>query len=209
MNSSFIELKRRMRREAQERRASLTEAERAAKSRLICEEIFERHVLPLKAARSTLTLFTYIPFRTETDTLPLLEWSWLQGIDVVVPKVNPLTQQFELHGINGLGDLEAGAWGIREPKEGTPVVDDLTCIDVILVPGLAFDRLGGRLGYGGGYYDRFFEKLESVGKMKPLTLAPAFEVQLFDAVPMEEHDFRLDAVVTENSSFDRQRSSSI
>lgn len=207
MNLSFIEIKRRMRRVAQERRASLTEAERAAKSRLICEHIIERYFRPLLAAHSSVTLFTYIPFRTETDTLPLVEWGRQHGIQTLVPKVDPSTQQFELHRIEGLDDLEAGAWGILEPKEGTPVVGDLSCIDIILVPGLAFDRLGGRLGYGGGYYDRFFERLEKATTAKPLTLAPAFEVQLFDAIPMEEHDFRLDAVITENSSFGGRRSS--
>ena len=88
-----------------------------------------------------------------------------------------------------------GAFLSREQQQSGLTAS--TAIDVIIVPGLAFDRQGGRLGYGSGFYDRFIEHYEKRGLPHPLKLGVCFETQLLDDVPMEQHDLRVDRIITE------------
>src|SRR5690606_17515013 len=104
-------------------------------------------------------------------------------------------KQLNVHLARGRDELETGAWGILEPKPAVPLVDTLTTIAVVLVPGLAFDAKGGRLGYGAGYYDRFFDRF--AGQQQPLRIGVCYSAQLVEQVPMEAHDYAMDAVVTE------------
>ncbi len=96
-------------------------------------------------------------------------------------------------------ELVAGVWGIREPDPArcAPMATDEP--DLVLVPGVAFDIRGGRIGYGAAYYDRL------LGRCPPGTplVAAAFEVQIVDAVPMEPHDRRVDRIVTEQHVYPR------
>jgi 5-formyltetrahydrofolate cyclo-ligase len=137
-----------------------------------------------------------MPFRSEMDVTPVMEWCWKQGIHVVVPKVVQSTSQMKLYYINNYDDVELGAYGIREPKESNSELTDLSLVDVILVPGVAFDRQGGRLGMGGGYYDRFMDKLLLLENM-PSCIALCFQSQVVDHVPSEPHDLRVDVILTE------------
>lgn len=192
-------LKAQLRKQAEAVRASLSETERAENSALICKKAvrFLEDRLSFAQGRSC-TLFSYVPFRTELDVTPVMEWCWELGGTVVVPKVIRDKKLMSLHVIRGNEDLETGKWGIREPLMSTPVWRRAADIDVMLVPGLAFDSMGGRLGYGGGYYDAFIRRCrENVGK-EPFKLALAFDAQIVPEVPMDNHDFRVDAVLTEN-----------
>ena len=99
--------------------------------------------------------------------------------------------QLEHREISALSQLVDAAFGLREPDpELAPPLDSGIC-DVIVVPGVAFDVEGGRLGMGGGYYDRFLAQVSA-----PI-VGLAFEMQLFDALPMSAHDQRVDLIVTE------------
>ncbi|TNJ66768.1 5-formyltetrahydrofolate cyclo-ligase [Paenibacillus hemerocallicola] len=192
-------LKAQLRKQAEAVRASLSETERAENSALICKKAvrFLEDRLSFARGRSC-TLFSYVPFRTELDVTPVMEWCWELGGTVVVPKVIRDKKLMSLHVIRGNEDLETGKWGIREPLMSAPVWRRAADIDVMLVPGLAFDSMGGRLGYGGGYYDAFIRRCrENVGK-EPFKLALAFDAQIVPEVPMDNHDFRVDAVLTEN-----------
>ena len=92
-------------------------------------------------------------------------------------------------------ELVPGAYGIPEPNaEAHPVVD-VADVDVILVPGLAFDCRGHRLGYGKGYYDSLLANLDALPK-KPLLVGISYDETLFDELPIEDHDIRMDVVVT-------------
>src|SRR3712207_8849667 len=95
-------------------------------------------------------------------------------------------------------DLLAGTWGIREPRLDRCARVEPHIIDFVLVPGLAFDSWGGRLGYGGGFYD----KLLADG-LSPCTwlVAGAFECQMVEKIPLNEHDMPMDVVVTENGHY--------
>lgn len=144
-------------------------------------------------------LFTYMPIRTEIDVTPVMRWCWERGVPVVLSRTDRERKTMSLHFVQTLSDLaaETGPWGIREPKASRPELADLGGIGVILVPGLGFDAEFGRLGYGGGFYDRFMQRFEPLGLTRPHCVAAAFDVQLVRKVPLGWHDFRVDEIITE------------
>jgi 5-formyltetrahydrofolate cyclo-ligase len=142
----------------------------------------------------------YVPFRTEADVLPMLRWCWAQRIEVSVPRVDPAAKRMTLHAIAGEEQLMPGAYGIREPAPHAPLAaaQGPGTSQVMLVPGLAFDAAGRRLGYGGGYYDRLLEPLRPALASGALQLAAvAFAAQIVDVVPTEPHDVRVRFLITE------------
>ena len=185
--------KARLRTAALEARAKLTQEERTALSRRICERI-EAH--PAFAAAQT-ALF-YMPVRGEVDVLPLLRLALRQGKACALPRCLP-ENRLEFYLIRFLDvDLEPGRWGIAEPK----LVPENLCrpdgSSVIIVPGVAYGRPGGRVGYGAGYYDRF---LRSLG-CHPTTIAPAYGFQLYETIPQSSQDQPVDCIVTEAETID-------
>lgn len=148
-------------------------------------------------------LFTYMPIRTEVDVTPVMRWCWELGVPVVLSRTDRERKTMSLHVVGSLNDLAAntGPWGIREPKASQPELRDLGAIGLILVPGLGFDRGYGRLGYGGGFYDRFMQRFEPLGLKRPHCLAAAFDSQIVEQVPLGWHDFRVDEIVTESLHF--------
>ncbi|CAH1231578.1 hypothetical protein PAECIP111891_06853 [Paenibacillus allorhizoplanae] len=192
-----------LRKEMEIRRASIVTEIRDEKQQLInqrmvklcSDKLFEQGQIP---SNSQPTLMSYMPFRSEPDVAPLMEWCWQQGIRVLIPKVVADTKTMNLHIISRYEDLESGAYGIREPRSDVPIEHDLGTISMIVVPGLAFDLDFGRLGYGGGFYDRFMQLFAARGLKRPFAVAAAFDNQLIPAVPSSWHDFRVDGIVTES-----------
>ncbi|CAN7277540.1 5-formyltetrahydrofolate cyclo-ligase [Paenibacillus sp. LjRoot56] len=192
-----------LRKEMEIRRASIVAEIRDEKQQLInqrmvklcSDKLFEQGQIP---SNSQPTLMSYMPFRSEPDVTPLMEWCWQQGIRVLIPKVVADTKTMNLHIISRYEDLESGAYGIREPRSDVPIEHDLGTISMIVVPGLAFDLDFGRLGYGGGFYDRFMQLFAARGLKRPFAVAAAFDNQLIPAVPSSWHDFRVDGIVTES-----------
>ncbi|BFT75393.1 5-formyltetrahydrofolate cyclo-ligase [Paenibacillus sp. P36] len=192
-----------LRKDMEEVRSSITAEEREEKQQRIHERMTKLCSDRLLGAQQQEasgppTIMTYMPFRSELDVAPLMEWCWQQGIRVLVPKVVADTKTMNLHIIHAYDDLESGAWGIREPHSNVPIEPDLSTISMILVPGLAFDMDFGRLGYGGGFYDRFMQLFAARGLKRPFAVAAAFDKQLIPAVPSSWHDFRVDGIVTES-----------
>jgi 5-formyltetrahydrofolate cyclo-ligase len=146
------------------------------------------------------TLLTYMPFRSELDITPFMEWCWQEGNRVLLPRVVKETRSLVLHEVHSYEDVDCGLWGIREPKAHLPIVSNIASISMILVPGLAFDREFGRLGYGGGFYDRFMQLYTSRELERPFAVAAAFDLQVVPEVPVSWHDFRVDGLITETQS---------
>jgi 5-formyltetrahydrofolate cyclo-ligase len=141
------------------------------------------------AQRVLLTL----AFRSEWDTLPLAQAALAAGKDVALPRVDAQRRMLALHVVRDLAaDVVPGPLGIREPRLHCETAVPGT-IDWVLVPGVAFDAAGRRLGYGGGYYDRLLALLRP-GTMR---VAGAFELQIVPRVPAAAHDLAVDAIVTE------------
>lgn len=139
----------------------------------------------------------YFPFGNELDVMPLIEQCWREGVPVAAPRTIPSMRRLQLHLVSGPDDLEIGTWGIREPRADCPLIEDYSSIAWMLMPGLAFDLEGSRLGYGGGYYDRLLEEMTVRGIPLPFRLAVVYDCQMVDKVPTEPHDGKVDAIVTE------------
>jgi 5-formyltetrahydrofolate cyclo-ligase len=166
-------------------------AERAAAALAIVERLV---ALPSFAAARTVQLT--LPFGSEWDTLPLVRAALAAGRTVVLPRVDVGARMLALHAIRDpVADVAPGYRGIAEPGPQCPLVAP-DAIDWVLVPGVAFDAAGGRLGYGGGFYDRL---LPLFARAVP-RIAGAFALQLVTRVPAAAHDLSVDAIVTERQT---------
>lgn len=136
----------------------------------------------------------------EVDTRPIIEAAWEQGKTVVVPRCIPKTRAMDFRIINSFKDLETVYIDLLEPivSETTSITKDQ--IDIQIVPGVVFSEKGYRIGFGGGYYDRYLEGFK--GEMISL----AFETQIGKIIPVENHDIPVDKIITENGTFHCQKS---
>ncbi|MEO8674831.1 MAG: 5-formyltetrahydrofolate cyclo-ligase [Casimicrobiaceae bacterium] len=185
--AALREAKLTLRRAVLARRDALGMDDRAAAS----AAIFAR-LAALPSFASARTLLLTLPFRSEWDSLPLVRQALAAGKSVVVPRVNATTRMLELHAIADPDrDAAPGHQGIPEPLAHCPAVAP-ALVDWVLVPGVAFDRAGRRLGYGGGYYDRLLPLLSP----RAARIAGAFDLQIVDRVPSGPHDVTVDRIVT-------------
>ena len=185
------ETKDELRREILGKRDALGEDERVASSRSIV-----RRVISLAAYRRADVVMAYASIGSEIQTDPFLRAVLRDGKTLVLPRVNRATKSLDLHKVEDLArDLEAGVWGIPEPKPDPGSAVELDAVDFALVPGVAFDARGGRLGHGAGFYD----KLLGSSDEPPLLVAGAFEAQVVDELPVERHDVFMDLVATERN----------
>jgi 5-formyltetrahydrofolate cyclo-ligase len=147
----------------------------------------------------------YVGLRSELDTAVLIEHCWRSGLAVAAPRCEPDGVTMTPFWIRSWDELIPGAFGIREPNPATAVkCEEAFVPDAVLVPGLAFDQQGGRLGYGAGFYDRYYDRLRSLVPIEEdmsLWAGCCFETQLVSAVPMDRHDARMDAIVTEQQVY--------
>lgn len=174
------------------KRENLSWLERQEKSRQINQQLF---LLP--AYRSAKTILTYLSTRKEPDTLPLLQKAWQQKKQVLVPVSQTVNKSLLLSKLENLEELTKGAYGIPEPKTEFWRPTQPDSVDLCLVPGLAFNRNGYRLGYGGGYFDRFLPNL----RPDCLKVALAYDFQILDFIPKAEHDIPIDIIITESTTY--------
>ena len=160
--------------------------QRARESIKMCESI----IASTPYQRAT-TVLAYASFGSEFDTSFLLQRVLADKKNLVMPRVDKETQQLQLHRVHHLDELVAGGWDIREPHADAKIVTPNE-LDFILVPGVAFDRAGFRIGYGKGFYD----KLLASSSPASTRLSAAFDCQIVDAVPNEAHDQRVDIIIT-------------
>lgn len=138
-------------------------------------------------------IFCYISMPEEVETRGLVRRCLTEGKKIAVPRVIAAEGRIEARGLAGWdGAFIPGPFGILEPDPKTTALWDPRDIDCVIVPGLAFDREGYRLGRGKGYYDRF---LAAIGPAA-VRIALAFEFQCVDRVPREAHDEKVDLVLS-------------
>jgi 5-formyltetrahydrofolate cyclo-ligase len=171
------------------KRATLSVKERAYYSAQAAH-----HLLQLEPLAKCRTIQLFYPFRDEIDTRPFIEEALRRGQEIWLPVTDSEAREIIPYVYTSEQGLRQGVWGILEPDPQVSRRAEPEKLEAIVVPGVAFDRSGGRVGYGGGYYDRFLAKLER----KPLLIGLAFSCQLIEQVPLEEHDYLLDYLVTEN-----------
>lgn len=128
----------------------------------------------------------------EVDTYPLIVTAWESGKQVAVPKCNPKTREMDFRLITSFDDLETVYMDLKEPVEDRTISIAKRKIDLQIVPGVVFSDEGFRIGFGGGYYDRYLTDFSGN------RIALAFEIQTSQEVPIEEHDIPVNKIITEN-----------
>ncbi|HML07527.1 MAG TPA: 5-formyltetrahydrofolate cyclo-ligase [Xanthobacteraceae bacterium] len=179
-----------LRREAIARRDALPPQARQAAA-----EALAARPLPLVVAPGTI-VSGFMPLKSEINPLPLMRKLAGEGARLALPVVAGRGKPLIMRAWAFNEPLAAAVWGIREPLAAAPTVEP----DIVLVPLLAFDRAGRRIGYGAGYYDLTITELRARKTMTAIGLA--FAVQEFAAVPATARDARLDLVLTEREVID-------
>jgi 5-formyltetrahydrofolate cyclo-ligase len=196
--SSISKLKSQLRKRIIAERSAIPENVRIQKSEIICQRAIEhiKEQFVLESHKDNV-VYAYIPFREELNVLPVVEWCWKNGVRVAAPRVLPEQKKLQFHYIFGYEDLQPQQpWGILEPSVDAPHAAGPSHSGCILIPGVAFDLNKARLGYGGGFYDKFLHSmLEGGGSFYKLALA--YDLQLVQEVPCETHDLAVDRIITE------------
>jgi 5-formyltetrahydrofolate cyclo-ligase len=151
-----------------------------------------RRLMELREIRDSSTLMVFLSFGSEVLTDDLIRWGWSEGKRIVVPLCRPESRELTPCRIDGFDELETGHYGIREPKAGRLRSVPRAEIDAVIVPAVAFDRRGYRVGYGGGYYDRFLPECPQAAN-----IGAAFACQIVPEVPSDRYDLAVDRIVTE------------
>ena len=173
--------KKELRRSIRERKRAMTEVEIVSRSEKL-GVLFAQS----EAYKAAKTIYGYLPYNQEVRTVPMLEQALRDGKRVAVPKVYGDEMKFLY--LDDLTKVSKGYAGIPEPIADDPVADDKTAL--VLMPGLAFDPAGHRIGYGGGFYDKFL-----AAEPNHPTLALCYEFQMLPELHTEEHDIPVDTVL--------------
>ena len=173
--------KKALRQTIKAQKKAMTEAEIVAASNRLAEQFYAT-----EQYRNAKTIYGYLPYNQEVRTTPILQKALADGKKIAVPKVYGDKMRFIY--LEDLSQVEKGYCNIPEPIDDGPVADDPTAL--VLMPGLAFDAEGHRIGYGGGFYDKFL--MEEPGHP---TVALCYEFQMLPHLETEEFDIPVDIVL--------------
>ncbi|GLC88639.1 5-formyltetrahydrofolate cyclo-ligase [Lysinibacillus piscis] len=181
-----------MRKEVQTRLATISAENYRSQSFVIANKVLQEPYI-IEGNMIGLTISN----QPEVDTVHLIEALWQLGKRVAVPKCHAKTKQMSFYEIESFAQLEMVYMQLREPIPELCELVDAADLDVIIVPGVVFDSSGYRIGYGGGYYDRYLCNYER-GKL----LSLLFDEQLYERVPTEAHDYPVDIIITPTKRID-------
>lgn len=191
-NTDYKELKKQLRAEMKKKRSSLSIERLLVYSSHIFETVVKR-----EEYISADVVLAYVSFSSEVDTHFLIQHALKNGKKVAVPKVFP-DSEMKFFYIDSLDELKPGAYGILEPENSREMIYDNNKNYVILLPGVAFDEDKNRLGYGGGYYDRFLEKHPQIFK-----IMLAYELEKTEEkLPADSFDVKSDIIITELKTYE-------
>ncbi len=173
--------KKALRKEIREKKREMTPQQIEEKSALLAAKFLQSELY-----RNAKSVYGYLPYNQEVRTTAMLRQAQLDGKRVAVPKVYGNEMKFLW--LDDLSQVEKGYSGIPEPVADGPVADDPTAL--VLMPGLAFDKEGHRVGYGGGYYDKFL-----TAEPNHPTLALCYDFQMLPKLETEEFDIPADCVL--------------
>jgi 5-formyltetrahydrofolate cyclo-ligase len=164
-------------------------------SQRICERFFLLLEKWFHESPSSLKIMSYVSLKEEVDTIQIVNHIIKMNRVIWIPRCNG--NQLEAVEVTSLEGLQPGRFGISEPGHDFSVLNEIQELDVIIVPGLGFDRFCNRLGRGKGYFDRFLSRIGN----HPVTIGLAFDIQIIDYIPCTANDCSLDFVLTETSLF--------
>ncbi|MBM7552281.1 5-formyltetrahydrofolate cyclo-ligase [Thalassobacillus pellis] len=155
------------------------------------EHSLKEHLTSSKLWNEAETIGMTISQEHEWSTYPLIETGWAQGKTIVVPKCDPAPKELHFHQLTDFSELEIVYFGLKEPNPEKTAFVRKENIDLLLVPGLLFDLKGYRIGYGGGFYDRY------LSDYKGETVALASEEQVVKELPYENFDIPIQHLITD------------
>ena len=171
-----------------------------AQERMRCSEKIVKNLTEHICYRETQVLLTYVSFRSEVDTISLIEQAFADGKEVFATRV--AGREMDFFRITDLCDLAEGYHGILEPRNHiTESYSPIAGKALMCMPGAAFDRAHHRIGYGGGYYDRYLSRISVQAKHTICTAALAYDCQILQEIPWDSHDICPERIVTETEIF--------
>jgi len=185
--------KKSLRKKVLEKRSKLSKEDIIQYSKTIAEKLYEMDYY-INAKR----IMSFISFKDEIHTHDIIKKSLNRGKSIVVPITIPETREMKVSELLDFSELEIGFYDILTPKKEFIRFVDPNTIDLILVPGVVFAEDGYRVGYGGGYYDRFLSNLDN----EVMKIGLAFDLQIVDKVPTESFDIPVDIIITEKRIID-------
>ncbi len=180
-------MKEELRKRVKKKRDALSTSEVLEKSSRIKKRLFEMELF-----RNAQTILFYASYDNEVYTHDVIKESIGMGKNVVVPKSVTQDNTLILSRLTDWNDLEVGAYDILEPKQESIEKVDVESIDLIIVPGVVFDEKGNRIGHGKGYYDRLLNDSQNMP-----AIGLAFELQMVDNIESEQHDEKIDFIITD------------
>lgn len=157
--------------------------------------LLHEHVLQLSEWKQAKTIALTMSRGKEIPTMPLIEKAWEEGKTVCIPTCFPKTKEMVFYEYTPETKMTSSYFGLLEPDPLESTVVHKEAIDLIIVPGVCFDQRGYRIGYGGGYYDRYLADYHGT------TLALCLSVQQVDHLPAEPHDIPVSIMVSEKGTF--------
>ena len=148
------------------------------------DKVIEERLRNKKIYKNSKNIFIYLGFGSEINTIKYVEDFLDEGKKIIIPYTDMKNKVMHGIEINTLDGLKKNKFGILEPA------------DLVIMPGVAFDRSGNRVGYGGGYYDKFLCEMSS----DIPTIALAYNIQILKELPSEKHDIKVDMVITEKET---------
>ncbi len=181
-------MKNSIRKEILKKRDAIPQEIKTDKNAIIKKKLFS-----LQEFMNAEVVFFYASFRSEVETHSMIRESLEMGKRVMLPKVQIDGHLVKLYEIQDIHELSPGHMGIPEPSFNNTYPLSIDEVNMIIIPGVAFDYSGNRLGYGGGYYDMLLAQR----KKKAPIIALAYEEQLVDEIPSEPHDIKIDMIITD------------
>ncbi|WP_261129467.1 5-formyltetrahydrofolate cyclo-ligase [Bacillus sp. Marseille-Q3570] len=183
--------KKERRKSTQKKLAGLSKSSKHSDEEKLRQQLFE-----LDVWERSKTVGLTVSRGNEIDTYPIIEKAWQQGKTVVVPKCKAADHSMDFRKLTSFDELETVYFGLKEPIVSKTEVVEPSRIDLLVVPGLLYDQEGFRIGFGGGYYDRYLKRYTGV------TLSLLHTVQLTDRVPRESFDQPVEILVLPDKLID-------
>ncbi|TNM90421.1 hypothetical protein fugu_002710 [Takifugu bimaculatus] len=188
-----------LRRELKLRVAALTDEEKLRQSHVLSHKLF-KHPKYVSCKR----IAVFLSMKDEVCTKEIIKDVFKRGKSCFIPRYEMNSNHMDMLKLNSLNEMETlplTSWNIRQPAGNDSSREEALAtggLDLILMPGLGFDRSGRRLGRGKGFYDNYLERCITQSRGKPYTIAVAFKEQLCQEIPVDDHDMLIDEVLYED-----------
>lgn len=136
-------------------------------------------------------IMCFVSFRNEVDTHKFIKYMLKNNKNIYIPIIDSKNKIMNISKLKSFDELEKGFYGILEPKKEFIRITDLEVLDIVITPGVVFSKNNYRIGYGGGYYDKFFANK----KLKAKKIGLCFSEQIIESIPIDKYDIPVDYII--------------